>query len=164
MPDFDGPAILRSLTEHDVAFILIGGFAAVVHGSPLLTRDVDVVPDPDHDNLTRLSACLRSLEARIRNGDDEPLPFAHDATSLAGSVFWNLSTKHGDLDISFRPSGTDGFEDLRQDAITIVLGGSPVLLASLADVIRSKDAANRDKDHRALPVLRKLLDEQRRNP
>lgn len=162
MPEFDGAAILRALCDHEVAFILIGGFAAVAHGSPLPTRDVDVVPDPAPDNLTRLSACLRSLDAKIRNGDEDPLPFAHDATSLAGSVFWNLSTRHGDLDISFRPSGTDGFEDLRQDSITIVLGGSQVQLASLADIIRSKDAANRDKDHRSLPVLRRILDEQRR--
>ena len=50
MPDFDGPAILRSLTEHDVAFILIGGFAAVVHGSPLLTRAGDVVPPSGSEN------------------------------------------------------------------------------------------------------------------
>jgi hypothetical protein len=164
VPEFDGPAILRVLAEHGVDFILIGGFAAVVHGSPLLTRDVDVVPEPSRDNLTRLSDALRALEAKVRVGDEEPLPFAHDATSLAASVFWNLSTRHGDLDISFTPSGTQGFDDLRQDAITIELRGTPVLLASLADVIRSKDAANRDKDHRSLPVLRKLLDEQRRRP
>lgn len=162
MRDFDGPAILAVLHGHGVDFITIGGFAAVIHGSPLLTNDVDIVPDTDRDNLMRLSAALRELQAQVRNGDEDPLPFAHDATSLAGSVFWNLVTVHGALDISFRPSGTEGFTDLKRDALQVVIRGTPVLLASLADVIRSKEAADRHKDRRALPVLRELLAEQRK--
>jgi hypothetical protein len=160
---FDPLAVLRELHAHGVDFVCIGGFAAYLQGSAIPTVDVDIVPDSARDNLTRLSDALRALGARVRNGDDEPLPFAHDATNLAGSVFWNLTTRHGDLDISFTPSGTQGFPDLRQDAITVDLHGTPVLLASLADVIRSKEAAGRPKDLRVLPGLRKLLDEQRRS-
>ena len=92
---------------------------------------------------------------------DEPLPFHHDATSLAAGRIWNLTTKHGDLDITFVPSGTTGFADLTRDAETIVLRGTEVRLASLADIVRSKEAAGRDKDRRALPVLRELLARQR---
>ncbi len=162
MPDFDGAAILATLAAHEVRFIVIGGFAAIAQGSPIPTRDVDVVPDLGSANLARLSDALWALQAKVRNGDDEPLPFAHDATSLAGSVFWNLTTRHGDLDIAFRPSGTEGYDDLQRDAIEVLIGGNRIMLASLADIIRSKDAANRDKDHRALPVLRELLAEQRK--
>lgn len=162
MTDFDGVAILEVLRRHDVQHIVIGGWAARLYGSPLTTTDVDVVPLAERDNLTRLSAALTELEARVRNGDEEPLPFGHDATSLAASVFWNLTTKHGDLDISFMPSGTQGYPDLKRDATTVVLAGTPTLLASLADIIRSKEAAGRDKDRRALPILRELLAEQLR--
>lgn len=162
MADFDGVAILKVLASHEVSFVVIGGWAAVAHGSPIPTRDVDVVPENERTNLTRLSEALRELEAKVRNGDEEPLPFAHDATSLAGSAFWNLTTKHGDLDLSFQPSGTQGYADLRRDAIEVTLRGTPVLLASLADIVRSKEAAGRDKDRRALPILRELVAEQLR--
>jgi hypothetical protein len=159
----DIPAIVRVLVEHDVSFVVIGGAAGVFHGSPLPTQDVDVVPRNDHDNLQRLSAALRTLKARVRNGDDDPLPFEHDARSLAGAVFWNLTTEHGDLDITFMPSGTEGYPDLVREAQTGMLGGLEVRVASLADVIRSKEAAGRDKDRRALPILRELLAQQLRD-
>lgn len=165
MPDFDGPAILEVLTRHEVACVLIGGFGAFVHGSPLLTNDVDVVPDPAASNLARLSTALCELDAKVRAAElDEPLPFHHDATSLVARPIWNLTTKYGDLDITFVPLGTTGFADLIRDAETIVLRGTEVRLASLADIVRSKEAAGRDKDRRALPVLRELLARQRRKP
>ncbi|MFN2523022.1 MAG: hypothetical protein ABR614_06895 [Mycobacteriales bacterium] len=163
MPEFDGAAIIAALERQEVRFLVIGGFAAIVHGSPLLTNDVDVVPDDERDNLTRLSAALTELDAKIRAAElDEPLPFNHDATSLAAGRIWNLTTKHGDLDITFTPSGTRGYHDLKRDAVEVVLRGTTVRLASLADIVRSKEAAGRDKDRRALPVLRELLALQRR--
>jgi hypothetical protein len=161
--EFDAPAILEVLRRHQVDHVVIGGMAAVAHGSPLLTGDIDVVPRNHRDNLERLSDALRELDAKIRNGDDDPLPFAHDATSLAGSVFWNLTTKHGDLDITFSPSGTDGYADLLRQAVTIRISGEPVVVAALVDVIRSKEAAGRDKDRRSLPILRELLAQQLRD-
>jgi hypothetical protein len=161
-PDFDPAAILVVLARHEVRCVVIGGLAAYLQGSPLPTEDVDVVPDLEPDNLERLSAALTELDAKVRNGDDPPRPFAHDATSLADSVFWNLTTRFGDLDISLRPSGTEGYPDLRRDALEVVLAGAPVLLASLQDIVRSKEAAGRDKDRRALPVLRELIAEQLR--
>lgn len=160
--EFDGVAILTVLSRHGVDLVVVGGWAAVAHGSPLPTRDVDVVPAADTDNLTRLSDALRELDAKIRNGDEDPLPFAHDATSLAAATFWNLTTNYGDLDLTFRPSGTQGYPDLRRDAIKVTLRGTPVLLASLADIVRSKEAAGRDKDRRALPVLREMVADQLR--
>lgn len=162
MAEFDGIAILSVLARHEVNCIVIGGWAAVAQGSPIPTRDVDVVPELEGENLNRLSAALTELDARVRNDSDEPLPFRHDATSLAASVFWNLTTKHGDLDLTFQPSGTQGYADLKRDAIAVTLRGTPVLLASLADIVRSKEAAGRDKDRRALPILRELVAEQLR--
>lgn len=154
---FDGEAILAVLQRHGVECVLIGGFAAVVHGSPIPTNDVDITPRQDRDNFARLSAALTELEARIRVEGQDPLPFGHDADSLAAAQVWNLTTRYGDLDISVVPTGTRGYDDLRRDAVEIEIRGTRVLLASLADIVRSKGAANRDKDRRALPVLRELL-------
>lgn len=164
MPEFRGEAILEALRRHGVDVIVIGGFAARIYGSPMLTSDIDVVPNRAADNLARLSAALTELDAKVRAAEvDEPLPFAHDATSLAAARVWNLTTRYGDLDLTFEPAGTRGYDDLRRDAIDVVVRGTSFSLASLADVVRSKEAAGRDKDRRALPVLRELLARQQRD-
>jgi hypothetical protein len=158
--EFIPEKLLAVLERHHVEYVLIGGFAATIHGSPYVTTDVDVTPAPDADNLERMSAALTELKARIRT-DAEPdgLPFAHDAASLARSTLLNLTTKFGELDIALLPDGTGGYDDLRRDAIDLMILGVRVPVASLADVIRSKAAANRPKDQLVLPVLRRLLEE-----
>lgn len=161
--DLDLGALLETLDRHGVAYVLIGGMAAVTHGSPFPTEDVDITPAPAPENLACLSAALGELDARIRTeGVVDGLPFSHDAASLAAAQTWNLTTEHGDLDISFLPAGTTGYDDLRRDAEPTTLLGVVVQVASLADVIRSKQAANRPKDQRVLPTLRELLARRRR--
>lgn len=153
--------ILATLARHGVEFVLIGGVAAALNGSPLVTFDVDITPRRTSDNLERLSAALDELGARLRTADaPEGLAFAHDGRSIGDAAIWNLTTVAGDLDLSFVPAGTQGFDDLRRDAITMDLDGGPVAVACLADVVRSKEAAGRPKDRVALPVLRRLLEEQ----
>lgn len=154
--EFTPDRILRVLVDHGVEFVVIGGLGALTHGSPFPTRDVDITPDRAMDNLQRLSGALSELDARIRAGD-ESVPFAHDARSLADAGVWDLRTRHGDLDISMVPSGTEGFDDLIRDAQDVDILGITVPVASLADIIRSKQAANRLKDQRVLPVLRVIL-------
>jgi hypothetical protein len=152
-----GP-ILAVLLEHKVRFVVIGGIAAVVHGSPFPTEDIDITPQAGVENLARLSDALRELDARIRTSAvPEGLAFAHDAESLAAATVWNLQTKYGDLDLSFVPNGTAGYDDLVRDATDVAAYDLVVPVASLADVIRSKQAANRPKDQRVLPVLREIL-------
>lgn len=163
MDDFEAEPIVRALVSHGVVFVVIGGMAARMQGSPLPTQDIDVTPDASPANVSRLSAALRDLDARVRHPDiPEGLPFSHDATPLASANFWNLTTTYGDLDVTFRPAGTTGYADFEAGMVTVDVHGTPFPVAGLADVIRSKDAANRDKDRRALPVLRELLAAQTR--
>jgi hypothetical protein len=157
---FQPGEILRVLERHGVEFVVIGGLAAAVQGSPFVTTDVDVTPRRARKNLERLSAALKELQAKIRTeAVPEGLPFDHDANSLAGVGLLNLTTRFGALDISIEPLGTAGYEDLVRDAKPFELGGVRVLVASLADVVRSKEAAGRDKDRLVLPTLRRLLEE-----
>ena len=159
-PEFRPEALLGVLERHGVRAVLIGGFAAVIHGSPYLTTDVDVVPDLDPPNLERLSAALEELHARVWNdADPDGVPFRHDAASLGAISTWNLVTDHGRLDVTFVPSGTTGYADVARDAVRLTILGTTVDVASLADVIRSKEAAGRDKDRLVLPVLRRILEE-----
>lgn len=156
-PAFRPDVVLAALREHDVRFVLIGGFAAIVHGSPTLTLDVDVVPEPGTDNMARLSAALTDLGARIRvEGIDEGLSFSHGATSLQQMNVLNLVTIGGSLDITLTPAGVADFTSWDAGATDAVVLDVPVRLAALADVIASKEAADRDKDRAVLPMLREL--------
>jgi len=156
---YDPGRILTALARHGVRYVLIGGLAATFHGSPLVTTDVDVTPERARDNLDRLSAALTELEARISmDAVPEGLPFDHTGESLGAADIWNLTTAAGDLDITFVPAGTNGYADLRRDVREIDALGVKVPVASLADIVRSKEAAGREKDARSLPTLRRLLE------
>ncbi len=155
--------LFACLDRHGVQYVLIGGLAAVLHGSPLPTVDADICPSPAPDNLQRLAHALHDLEARIRTPDTPGgVAFPHEPRFLAGVQMLNLVTRAGDLDLSFTPAGTAGYADLSVQASRMVILGVPVTVAALEDVIRSKEAANRPKDLRALPMLRQLLAEIRR--
>ena len=157
-PEFRPEEIFRILAEHRVRFVVVGGFAAILHGAPYVTFDVDVVPALDPTNLSALSSALTEMHARIWTNDEpEGLAFDHSGESLGRAKIWNLVTDHGRLDITFEPSGTTGFDDLRRDAVTLRVMDRPVDVASLADVVRSKQAAGRRKDEVVLPVLREML-------
>jgi hypothetical protein len=161
--DFDPERMLSALAAECVEFVLIGGMAAILHGDVGVTIDLDVVPDRETANLERLARALRALGARIRTeGEPEWLAFdcsAHSFANLSPDSIVNMTTEAGDLDVTFRPSGTQGFRDLRRDAIEIEAADRlHILVASLADIIRSKEAAGREKDRLALPRLRRLLD------
>ncbi len=162
-PPFDPAAMLAALAGADVRFVLIGGMAAILHGDVGVTIDIDIAPAYDPDNLHRLANALRAIDARIRT-DDAPhgLPFdcsAEFLRNLGPDAILNLTTRDGALDISFSPAGTGGYRDLERDAVPMTAAeGVSVLVASLADVIRSKSAADREKDRRALPRLHELLE------
>ena len=153
-------AILACLQESDVRYVLIGGLAAILHGSPQTTFDADICPARGDANLEKLAAALRHMNARIRTADAVGgLRFACDAGFLGGVELLNLVTDFGELDISFAPAGTGGYEDLIQRALALEVKGYRVAVAALEDIIRSKEAANRPKDQAALPLLRELLRE-----
>lgn len=163
MGDFRPDEVIRVLHQHQVRFVLIGGLAATLHGSAHPTFDVDITPDDSPENMARLSSALRALDARVRvEGIPGGLPFDHDATSLAGIAVLNLVTRAGDLDIAMHPAGVETFAEWNAHATDVVVLGVPVRVAGLDEIVRSKEAAGRDKDRIALPLLRVLRDRLRR--
>lgn len=163
MPDPFQPArIIETLHRFNVRYILIGGLAAAIHGSPATTNDADVCPDRSFENLDALARALREMDARIRTDAVEgSLAFACDAEFLARmDLAVNLTTRYGDFDISYRPAAfTGGYPDLLPHAVTFDIDGVTVLVASLNDIIASKRSADRPKDHATLPILEALRDE-----
>lgn len=155
--------LFASLDRHGVRYVLIGGLAAVLHGSPLQTVDVDICPARDPENLRRLASALEDLDARIRTPDvPDGVRFPYEGAFLARVDLLNLMTRSGDLDLAFTPSGTQGFPELHDRAVPMNIRGMTIAVAALDDVIRSKEAANRPRDQRSLPTLRRLLEEVRK--
>jgi len=124
-----------------------------VHGAVRPTKDIDVAPATTTENLTRLVAALRELNAGIRVDEMlEGLPFDTSAEALKGMKMLNLRTRFGDLDLVFSPAGfPGGYADLIGRAGEFVVDGLTIRVAALQDVISSKAAANRLKDQDALP-------------
>ena len=150
--------ILKTLLDHQVRFVLIGGLASQVHGSPSLTGDVDICFDLDGDNLDRLSGALASMAAIRRDlagGIRAPI----DQRSLrAGDVF-TLSTRFGDLDLLAHPDPHLDFKILQSRSIAAEIFGMEIRVASLTDLIEMKRAAGRPKDRIELEILGALREE-----
>ncbi len=164
-PDVDVPAILDALERHEVEYVVIGGFAAELHDVAIPpTRDIDLTPSTSVDNLERLAAALDELEASFRVPDGPSrgidIPGGITVGWLKAMVTVTLTTSAGPLDVALRPDGTQGYEDLMQDHVVVSYAGRQVPVASLEDVIRSKEAAGREKDLLVTPALRAHLRQQ----
>lgn len=157
----DPRPLLRELTARGVDFVVIGGIAAVVHGSARDTFDLDVCFATDSANLTALGDALVAMGARLRGVDDE-VPFVPDAGTLRRVELLTLATPHGNLDVLAAPRGSPGFETLRRRAKRYDLGGFFVRVASVDDLISMKLAAGRKKDVMDVEELEVIREEARR--
>ncbi len=159
MARFQPREILRVLNAHGVEYVIIGNLGGTFFGSPLITGDADICPARSEQNFVAIAAALKEMSARIRAPDvAEGLPFSCTPTFLRQMKMLNLTTSLGDLDLAFEPSGTGGYAELSRRAVRIDLrDGLSTNVAALEDIIRSKEAANREKDRLALPTLRLLL-------
>ncbi len=156
----DPECLFRVLREHEVDYVLIGGLAAALHGSPALTNDADIVPAKDLANLQRLAAALRSLSARLRVAESpDGVDFDPHPALLQSMAILNLTTRCGDLDLTLSPAALDDYAALVEHSVVFDIADGPVRVAALGDIIRSKEAAGRPKDHATLPVLRALEEE-----
>jgi hypothetical protein len=155
---FEPVSILHALVDRDVRFVLIGGLAAAVRGSPVITGDIDICHARDRENLERLVVVLRGLGARLREAPHE-VPFELDVRSLAAGDHFTFATDLGSLDCLATPAGTDGFADLDASATDESLDGIVVRVASIDDLIRMKRAAGRRQDLIAVEWLEALRDE-----
>ncbi len=144
--------LLRTLVVHEVEFVVIGGFALGFHGAPRATKDVDIVPAPGEDNLTRLWRALEELEARPQGLEDfrpEEMPLEWSLESLiVGGGNWIVHTSRGRLDVMQWVEPFSEYRELRANAIEVHVDevGGAILIAGLDDLIAMKEVAGRDQD------------------
>jgi hypothetical protein len=140
-PVFDPYVLFAALDRERVSYVVVGGFARVVHGSAETTDGLDIVPSLREENLRRLARALDELQAR--GPDRQPV----DAESLASSEALRTRTRAGELRIAPVPWGTRGYDDLRIRAFRENLGrGARPQVASLVDCVRMLEASDRDLD------------------
>lgn len=153
MADFVG--LLRRLTDSGVDYVLIGGLAAAAHGCSLLTQDVDVCIRLGAENLKRLQDALRDLDPSHRMAKT-PLPFEHDAGTLASFKNLYLQTRLGQLDCIGEVLGVGDFSTVKNESVEIDLNGTPCRVISLDALIVAKSTMSRERDRLAAAQLRKI--------
>jgi len=144
-PEFRPRALLERLTARGVDFVVVGGFAAIAHGSARVTRDLDICFATDSPNLEAHGEVLVDLGARLRGVTDD-VPFRPDAATLRHIRVLTLETIDGPLDVLVEPDGAPAYPALRVRAERLDIGGMLVAVASLADMISMKRAAGRPQD------------------
>jgi len=157
----DVSGLLRVLAEHDVSFLVVGGVCAVIHGAPVSTFDLDIVPERSGENVARLLRALASVEAVHRDLAGRSIP--PDASRLSGPGHNLFMTRSGPLDVLGTIGEGRDFSTLASRSRTIDLGeGLTARVLDLDALIDVKREVGREKDLATLPILVRTLEERRR--
>ncbi len=153
MSEFDLRALLEALHEASIGFVVIGGVAVGAHGYVRGTEDLDLVPDPDPENLRRLTKALADLESTLPTVDDRPFDPAADAGVIRRGGNVTAMTRFGELDVVQRARGVPSYSQLAEDAVQSELLGIPMKVCSLHRLRAMKEAQSRAQDRADLENL-----------
>lgn len=156
-PMTDLPHVLRLLALHRIDFVVVGGMAAIAHGSARFTFDLDIVYSREPDNVARLSAALAPLHPRLR-GAPEGLPFSLDVPTVMSGLNFTLSTDAGPIDLLGEVTGGGGYPQLLPRSGPAGIFGTTCRVVSLDTLITLKRAAGRPADLLAIAELELLRD------
>ena len=149
-PDLEG--LLRRLVAADVDFVLVGGFAAVVHGGTMVTQDVDICCDFGTDNLLRLDEALRGLRP-VHRMTPQRLPLQMTAELCRGLKILYLATSCGQLDCLSEVNGLGAFDQVSAQSEMVELPWGVMRVLTLDALITAKRAMNRPRDREAVVQL-----------
>jgi hypothetical protein len=158
IPDFK--SVIDALADHDVDYVIVGAVALVLHGSPRVTRDLDLCYARDRTNLRRLAGALEPFAPRLR-GAPPGLPFRLDAPTLQSGLNFTLQTAVGDVDLLGELTGLGGYPVVKRLAAPMTVYDRRVQVLGLEGLERAKRAAGRIKD---VADLAEILELRRRSP
>jgi predicted nucleotidyltransferase len=147
--------LLQRLCDAEIDFVIVGGFAAMLHGSSLLTRDLDVCAVLTRENVAKLREILRDLHP-VHRLSEPKLSFLDNPGPDVEVRNLYLRTDFGPVDLLSNIAGIGDFESVRANAVEVELFGRRCRVISLDDLIRAKEALKRDKDHLAVIQLRAI--------
>jgi hypothetical protein len=156
-PDF--LLILRTLSAHDVDFIIVGGVCGVLHGAPISTFDLDLVHSRMPENVKRLLAALKELDTRYR--DPGRRLIRPGKAQLLSPGHQLLMTRGGPLDLLGEIGSHRGYDQLLPDTVTIEVSPNlRVRVLTLETLIKEKEQMTSEKDKAVLAILRKTLEQR----
>lgn len=155
-------ALLESLHEHGVVFVIVGGIAATLHGSARLTYDLDIVYERSRENMDRIVAALAPFRPYLR-GAPEGLPFKFDAETLKRGLNFTFTTSDGPIDLLGEISGVGNYAVACQNADEAHMFGGTYYFLDLETLIISKKAAGRPKDFDAIAELEAIREERQKS-
>ena len=142
MTGFSPEVIFAALAAARVDYVAVGGFAVIAHGVVRATVDVDIVPDPEPTNGARLVDALRRLGASPAGEPDTPIT----PELVARDANMRFDCPAGQVDVLLASQYRGLFGELRHRALTVEVDGTPIVVASRADLIRLKAGTGRDRD------------------
>ena len=145
--------ILKLLNTHEVEYIVVGGVAAVIHGAPVTTFDLDALVRTTTENAQKLIGVLGELDARYREHKSVIRPTEKDI--VAGGHLL-LITRAGPFDVLGYIGDHTTYEDLEESTELVTTDAGQFLVLGLDELIRQKRKANRSKDRAALELLEAL--------
>jgi hypothetical protein len=143
---FDLKALLEALHTKGIRFVVIGGVAVGAHGYVRGTEDLDIVPDPDPDNLKLLIGALEGLETTLPTVGGRQFETESDSRVIRQGGNVTGETTFGALDIVQRAQGVPSYSQLDADAVDSDLLGIPVRVCSLSQLRSMKEAQGRAQD------------------
>ena len=156
--------LIDLLAQEGVEYLVIGGQAEYLFGSPRVTYDIDLCYKRDAQNLEHLARALKRINPRLR-GAPPDLPFALDGRSLALGSNFTFTTDLGPVDLLGWVEPIGAYEQLIERAETYDVVGRRVRTISLDDLIRVKQHIKRLKDQESLVQLlgiREIREQERR--
>lgn len=150
--------LLPALSGAGVELIIVGGVAAIVHGSARLTQDLDIVYRRNPDNIVRLAAALKPFSPYLR-GAPPGLPFRWDAETIQRGLNFTLVTSVGPLDVLGEIAGGGTYENLISHSRKLSVFGVECYCLGLDRLIQAKRDAGRPKDLEVIAELESLREE-----
>lgn len=137
--------LLQRLCEAEIEFVLVGGFAAMLHGSSMLTRDLDVCATLSPVNIEKLREAFRELHPTHRMTPQRMSFLDNPGPGIALNNLY-LQTDFGALDLLGTITGVGNFERVRERSIEVTLFGRRVRVIAIDDLIHAKETLGRYKD------------------
>ncbi|MBU4485220.1 hypothetical protein KKA47_07370 [bacterium] len=145
--------IISRLSDNDVKFILIGGYAAIIHGSTLVTNDLDIVIPFEKENLKKL---LIALEGSNPTHQENKKPLIKTADELSHFKNLYLNTDIGPIDMLGKIPELGDYKELLSRSIEIDLFGRKCRILDIETLIKAKYNMGRTKDKITVIELRAI--------
>lgn len=149
--------LLQVLLENEIDFVLIGGFAGVVHGSTQVTRDLDICALITPAQIEKLRFALKDLHPRHRMNPNFKPSFLTEPKDLENLRNIYLETDLGVLDIISEVTQVGDFEQVMKNSVEIELFGKTCKVISVDALIRAKEKMGRPKDKLVVAELKALI-------